>query len=1251
VDVLEGANFSQLKSGYLLKDDGTVHAAVTLTGGMRASGVEYITSARLGSGNDTVAFTTVRDNPFIMTGDGDDTINGGRGQDYVDGGGGSDVLVVDYSGNTFDGTSSYSAGMTMGVSASYLPEEDRYENYGSASAYRAVSAQDYVSFYHIERFDVRGTPAVDNVYGGFGDDTLSGNGGNDTLRGGAGSDSLVGGSGSDLIEGDAGDDTLDGGDGDDSFKSGWASSDAVLQTGWIEGGSGVDTLEGANFSQLKSGYLLKDDGTVHAAVTLAGGMRASGLEYITSGRLGSGNDTVAFTTVRDNPFIETGDGDDTINGGRGQDNVDGGGGIDVLVVDYSGNTFAGTSSYSAGMTLNVGSSYLQSEDRNDNYGSASAFRSVGLQDSVSFSHIERLDVKGTPAADALNGGSGSDTLSGNGGNDTLRGGAGADSLVGGSGTDLMEGNEGDDTLCVDGAAAATVAGGAGRDVLRFTNYTVIPAVVFSDFEPGAGGDIVDASALVKGFKGYTGGNPFTGGYLKVVQSGADALLQFGADGNKTAAYKTLVRFSGVSAAKLVSENFLPSSALFVDETPVGNSGNDSASGNTGKNLLEGGSGDDTLSGLAGDDTLIGGEGDDSLNGGSGNDSILGGLGNDVLESGDGIDIIDGGSGTDYLSVDWLKFSKARIEGSFQQSGSGAGASFSGFYAAKDAGGAVLSSVKFSGIENLTINAKAIDLTAGAVSPTAVPGVSLHRVSASALTSEQGGKVEYDVALRKAPKDTVKVQFTVSDTTEGKLSARELVFNATDWNKPKRLTVVGVDDYLDDGNIAYNVVGKIVTGDLTYNRVTVPSLNLVNNDDAEDAPLVFKGSRDVDYFQGKNGNDRIYGGLDQDKLLGGRGDDKIYGEEDDDRLFGEGGNDKLYGFYDDDLLDGGEGDDSLFGEQGLDTLVGGLGNDYLDGGLENDSMAGGAGNDTYFVDSAGDKIRDLGLSSDMDKVVLTMAISYLLPEGVESAGMATSGEASLTGNALNNRLSGNDARNGLSGGLGNDSLDGGAGADSLAGGEGDDLMAGGAGNDTLRGGAGVDWADFAAAGVDVKVDLASGKCFGDGADLLFEIENVLAGDGADTLIGSAGANSLEGGAGSDSLSGGEGDDTLAGCFYGKDGGRGSVDTLLGGGGGDLFELGWVGGRFYDDGNAQSGGREDYALITDFTVGKDRLQLDGAAKDYFLGASGVSGVAGTGLFWDGNANGKLDTSDELIAIVRPAGGTTLDAAGVVAKAVFV
>jgi Ca2+-binding RTX toxin-like protein len=124
-------------------------------------------------------------------------------------------------------------------------------------------------------------------------------------------------------------------------------------------------------------------------------------------------------------------------------------------------------------------------------------------------------------------------------------------------------------------------------------------------------------------------------------------------------------------------------------------------------------------------------------------------------------------------------------------------------------------------------------------------------------------------------------------------------------------------------------------------------------------------------------------------------------------------------------------------------------------------------------------------------------------------------------------------------------------------------------------------------------------------------------GNDTLQGGTGANTLAGGAGNDNLSGGGGNDTLAGCVNGSKGGRAEIDTLSGGLGKDIFQLCWASGRFYDDGNTKNAGRSDYVLITDFTVGQDKLQLDGAAANYRLGASGVTGLQGSGLFHDTNA----------------------------------
>jgi len=79
----------------------------------------------------------------------------------------------------------------------------------------------------------------------------------------------------------------------------------------------------------------------------------------------------------------------------------------------------------------------------------------------------------------------------------------------------------------------------------------------------------------------------------------------------------------------------------------------------------------------------------------------------------------------------------------------------------------------------------------------------------------------------------------------------------------------------------------------------------------------------------------------------------------------------------------------------------------------------------------------------------------------------------------------------------------------------------------------------------------------------------------------------------------------------------------------------------DGTDQGG----YALITDFTVALDRLQLKGAAANYYLGTSGVTGVTGTGLFLE------QGTTDELIAIVRSSNTTVLTASNTIATAVFV
>ena len=117
-------------------------------------------------------------------------------------------------------------------------------------------------------------------------------------------------------------------------------------------------------------------------------------------------------------------------------------------------------------------------------------------------------------------------------------------------------------------------------------------------------------------------------------------------------------------------------------------------------------------------------------------------------------------------------------------------------------------------------------------------------------------------------------------------------------------------------------------------------------------------------------------------------------------------------------------------------------------------------------------------------------------------------------------------------------------------------------------------------------------------------------------------------GSDGITGSAADEILIGVPMGSTlRGQGSLDRLTGGGGNDLFVLGEVTGRFYDDGTPGLGSA-DLAVITDFNTG-DRIQLNGLATDYRLISGRYGGVAGVRI-------DALSPTLEAIGFVQ---GTTL------------
>ncbi|MDP2902510.1 MAG: proprotein convertase P-domain-containing protein, partial [Methylovulum sp.] len=308
------------------------------------------------------------------------------------------------------------------------------------------------------------------------------------------------------------------------------------------------------------------------------------------------------------------------------------------------------------------------------------------------------------------------------------------------------------------------------------------------------------------------------------------------------------------------------------------------------------------------------------------------------------------------------------------------------------------------------------------------------------TGEEGTTARYSIHLNTAPlaNRDVMLTFASSDTSEGVIDKNTFTFTTANYATPQILTVRGVDDYLDDGDIPYQVTATVSSIDVFYKGLSISPLSLTNLDDGNDTALDLYGDE---------------GGSKIDVLVGGNGADKLHGLNKADDLSGGLGNDSLWGGYGDDVLWGEDGDDNLEGEQENDLMNGGAGNDFLygtGGGL--DTMIGGAGNDTYYLDfdAAKDIIDDQGLTTDIDTVIMPFQLtSYTLPTGIENGTIAEGTQASsLTGNDSDNALTGNDGVNTLIGAVGRDSLFGGAGNDVLNGGVGNDTLSGGAGKDSF-----------------------------------------------------------------------------------------------------------------------------------------------------------------------------------------------------------
>ncbi|MFW8637503.1 beta strand repeat-containing protein [Cribrihabitans pelagius] len=380
----------------------------------------------------------------------------------------------------------------------------------------------------------------------------------------------------------------------------------------------------------------------------------------------SGNDNLTGTIQGD--LISGLEGNDTITGLPGADVIDGGAGFDYLYGEAGDDVI------------------LTGADGGLAYGGDGDDQLTGSDSSDTlFGEGGNDQLTGGLGNDYLAGYAGDDTIDGGGGNDVIEGGSGANSLSGGAGNDAIylstdsnfndtvNAGDGDDFIRYAGYRSAdlidagagndtveayfsgsqiydsgtgtyvpevtSITLGAGADVLRlqYSTPSAITELLVTDFSTAE--DSVDIDYFInQQLSGWDGAsNPFGAGFLRLVQDGADVLLEADLNGGGDN-YLGLIRFQGTSAGDFTDANFLIDLGTGEGYRPDGGGVNGGA--------FPGTAGDDSIVGLFGDDTIAGEGGNDTLNGQNGADLIRGGAGDDQISGGFGNDVLTGGAGAD-----------------------------------------------------------------------------------------------------------------------------------------------------------------------------------------------------------------------------------------------------------------------------------------------------------------------------------------------------------------------------------------------------------------------------------------------------------------------------------------------------------------------------------------------------------------------------------------------------------------------------
>ncbi|WP_310475798.1 calcium-binding protein [Sandarakinorhabdus sp.] len=690
----------------------------------------------------------------------------------------------------------------------------------------------------------------------------------------------------------------------------------------------------------------------------------------------TGNDVLDGTEVADvingnggNDVINGRGGNDSLTGGTGNDIIRGGSGNDNIFGGFGGN--------------------------DELYGDAG-------DDGISI-------VFGVGRTILADGGDGNDRFSigydqrGPGGLVNARGGAGNDEFeLDGFGTIVADGGEGDDRFQLGSSRATTLTLGAGADVITMReNHRPVEAAIITDFVAGEDRAEVPWIAMLINWSG--GGNPFGLGFARLVQSGADVVLETDRDGiGSTFVFAPLLRFANSQVASFSAAAFsgyAPDGTAPAGQTYMGTATADTITGGVGNDRITGLDGDDNLDGGAGDDEIYGGNGNDRLNDrsfGVGSDMLYGEGGNDVIFASGGSQAF-GGDGDDTLSGGrWPGSGPTVLDG-------GDGNDFISYGSANN--GSIMRGG--AGNDRFSVNGFSSNNTIDGGTGDDV--ITLGSALAAVITLGEGA----DQIVTSTDNFDPRGPIVITDFTPGVdrlvLGFATLFLGWSGERNPfadgfLRLISDGADAVLQrdrDGNAgtAFNFTEFFRFRNTAAASLTALTFGGYGPDGSAPVGFTFTGTANNDVLEGLAGDDLLEGLLGNDTLFGNQGNDTLEGGDGDDIMDGGAGNDILRGGDGRDFLNAlSGGNDQLFGGAGSDNLIasgassgvatlldGGDGDDSIGfnssqfgSGLNGSIALGGAGNDQISISGRGDNFINAGDGND--SVTLASARSFLVALG-------------------------------------------------------------------------------------------------------------------------------------------------------------------------------------------------------------------------------------------------------------------------------